>query len=142
MLKVVKLGRNDICDCGSGKKFKKCCNGVNKFEIGQKVSTDKIKTCIDAFKIMYDTYTIIDISDDLTESNYQKYQIKNYNANVIMLAEKNIINDNVFKTRVRDNSSDIIVMYHGSYRTFSFDDLEDLMPSICSMIDTSDSNKK
>jgi len=24
-----KLGRNDICSCGSGKKFKKCCYGSN-----------------------------------------------------------------------------------------------------------------
>ena len=22
-----KLGRNDLCDCGSGKKFKNCCEG-------------------------------------------------------------------------------------------------------------------
>lgn len=25
----VPLGRNDICDCGSGKKYKKCCGGVS-----------------------------------------------------------------------------------------------------------------
>ena len=25
MGRVVKLGRNDACSCGSGKKFKKCC---------------------------------------------------------------------------------------------------------------------
>ena len=24
-IKVVKKGRNDPCDCGSGKKYKKCC---------------------------------------------------------------------------------------------------------------------
>lgn len=23
----VKIGRNDLCPCGSGKKFKKCCEG-------------------------------------------------------------------------------------------------------------------
>jgi uncharacterized protein YecA (UPF0149 family) len=23
-----KIGRNDPCSCGSGKKFKKCCGGV------------------------------------------------------------------------------------------------------------------
>jgi len=22
---MAKLGRNDLCDCGSGKKFKRCC---------------------------------------------------------------------------------------------------------------------
>ncbi len=27
----VKIGRNDICPCGSGRKFKKCCiNQVNR----------------------------------------------------------------------------------------------------------------
>lgn len=25
MTKVLKTGRNDLCACGSGKKFKKCC---------------------------------------------------------------------------------------------------------------------
>jgi Predicted metal-binding protein related to the C-terminal domain of SecA len=24
-IKVVKIGRNDPCPCGSGKKYKKCC---------------------------------------------------------------------------------------------------------------------
>lgn len=25
--RVVKIGRNELCPCGSGKKFKKCCEG-------------------------------------------------------------------------------------------------------------------
>lgn len=25
MAQPVKVGRNDLCSCGSGKKFKKCC---------------------------------------------------------------------------------------------------------------------
>lgn len=25
--KVTKIGRNDPCSCGSGKKYKKCCGG-------------------------------------------------------------------------------------------------------------------
>jgi len=28
-MKVVKINRNDLCGCGSGKKFKKCCGRVN-----------------------------------------------------------------------------------------------------------------
>ena len=27
MAQVAKVGRNDLCSCGSGKKFKKCCEG-------------------------------------------------------------------------------------------------------------------
>lgn len=30
LVKHMKLGRNDLCSCGSGKKFKKCC--LNKVE--------------------------------------------------------------------------------------------------------------
>jgi uncharacterized protein YecA (UPF0149 family) len=26
-----KLGRNDLCPCGSGKRFKKCCLGAGCF---------------------------------------------------------------------------------------------------------------
>ncbi|HHW13378.1 MAG TPA: hypothetical protein GXX28_00395, partial [Firmicutes bacterium] len=27
-----KIGRNDPCPCGSGKKYKKCCLGTGKYE--------------------------------------------------------------------------------------------------------------
>lgn len=29
MAQVTKVGRNDLCSCGSGKKFKKCCGAAN-----------------------------------------------------------------------------------------------------------------
>jgi uncharacterized protein YchJ len=28
---VAKLGRNDLCPCGSGKRFKKCCLKTGRF---------------------------------------------------------------------------------------------------------------
>ena len=28
---VEKLGRNDLCPCGSGKRFKKCCLQAGRF---------------------------------------------------------------------------------------------------------------
>jgi uncharacterized protein YecA (UPF0149 family) len=30
LVKRIKIGRNDLCPCGSGLKFKKCC--INKVE--------------------------------------------------------------------------------------------------------------
>jgi uncharacterized protein YecA (UPF0149 family) len=27
-----KLGRNDLCPCGSGKRFKRCCLGAGTFD--------------------------------------------------------------------------------------------------------------
>lgn len=29
---MMKIGRNEPCPCGSGKKFKKCCNDISKFQ--------------------------------------------------------------------------------------------------------------
>ena len=135
-----KLGRNDICNCGSGIKYKKCCESKadDKFKNGQSVSSEMIKICIDAFKIVLETHKVIDITNDLSEATYKKYQLKNYNDKVIMLAEKNQANSKVFETRTRDDLSNIIVLYKGSYRTLIFEDLADLMKSICDMIDESD----
>jgi len=31
-LEINKLGRNDPCPCGSGKKYKKCCLGKKSHE--------------------------------------------------------------------------------------------------------------
>jgi hypothetical protein len=31
--KSEKIGRNEICSCGSGKKYKKCCGGVKQLRI-------------------------------------------------------------------------------------------------------------
>ncbi|MBD9124484.1 MAG: SEC-C metal-binding domain-containing protein [Eisenbergiella sp.] len=30
--KKLKTGRNDLCPCGSGKKFKKCCLGKGLYD--------------------------------------------------------------------------------------------------------------
>jgi hypothetical protein len=32
---VTKVGRNDLCSCGSGKKFKKCCEAKAERSTGQ-----------------------------------------------------------------------------------------------------------
>jgi hypothetical protein len=33
-----KIGRNDICPCGSGKKYKKCCLNIGKDNVNQSIS--------------------------------------------------------------------------------------------------------
>jgi hypothetical protein len=39
---MMKIGRNDSCPCGSGKKFKKCCNDISKFQPKIPEKTEKI----------------------------------------------------------------------------------------------------
>ena len=57
----MKLGRNDMCYCGSGKKFKKCCMAkLNNSELLFKENFDKIHINIDKKEqvksVFYDTY--------------------------------------------------------------------------------------
>ena len=38
---MVKIGRNNPCPCGSGKKYKKCCiNKLKKGDLGQSVKVN------------------------------------------------------------------------------------------------------
>ncbi len=129
-LKKEKIGRNDICKCGSGKKYKKCCELLmkeNKFTLGQLVSSEKCKNILDYFNNneKYSNYRFIDITDDLTPENYREYQIKNYNHNIVMIAEKKNNNAGVFLERDKDDwkINDIILMRGGSYRIVNSENL-------------------
>jgi hypothetical protein len=35
MAQATKVGRNDLCSCGSGKKYKKCCEAKAERSMGQ-----------------------------------------------------------------------------------------------------------
>lgn len=37
-----KIGRNDPCPCGSGKKFKKCCYAVTETEVGAGAESERL----------------------------------------------------------------------------------------------------
>jgi len=123
-----KIGRNDKCSCGSNKKYKICClqkhnelklKENEKYSFGQNESSDKIKICLDYFKNQYKDHKVIDISNDLNTDNYKTYQIKNYTNKIIMIAERNEINKEIFTQRSQNNEN-IIILYRGSYRLFYF----------------------
>jgi len=148
-----RIGRNDKCLCKSGKKYKKCCelknietkinitkSSNNKYKLSESTlienaSSETIGELIKELKERYPKYIISDISNDINKDNYKNYQIANFNDKVIMLAEKNDLNQSVFNGRVNDLDSDIIVMYHGSYRTFTSYNYDIYIDSIFMMID-------
>ena len=95
-----KIGRNDICICGSGKKYKKCCidklekNSIDKSEknnIDKSEENNIILNCInklekksnDKFKISQDDNSDI-ILDCINKLNnkYPKYKIINITNNL------------------------------------------------------------
>lgn len=132
---MTKLKPNDPCLCSSGKKYKKCCfmQDFNtkyveeqKYINGQSnTSSDKMKFCIDYYKKMFEKHKIIDITTDITLSNYKSYHIKNYTNKTIMLAERIKNNDDFFlvKSDINKQDCDLIFMYKGVFRIFKVHDI-------------------
>lgn len=142
--KQKKIGVNEKCPCASGFKYQKCCG---KILITGKMRpvpppSEKVQTCIDTFEYLYETddsdnkYKVIDVTHILNELSYRPMQVENYDKKVIMIAEQTEKNSEVFENRLMsgDNLSDIIVMYRGSYRLLSYEDLSDALPNVCEMI--------
>jgi hypothetical protein len=132
-----KVGRNDICPCGSGIKYKKCCEKkqtVNKFIMGQETSSQKIIDMIEILQERFPNHRFIDITDDLDDTNYKEYQLKNYNTNIVMIAEKKLKNSLVFIEREESSATDIIIMHRGSYRSFIYENLDRVLESLATMI--------
>ncbi len=131
-LKKSKIGRNDICPCGSGKKYKKCCLSFKteketKYTLGQTVSSEKCRNVLKYLNEVekYEQYRFIDITDDLSLETYREYQTKNYYNNIVMIAEKTQNNVGVFVERDKDEFSgnDMILMYAGSYRIINSENI-------------------
>jgi len=134
--------KNLPCECGSKKKAKHCCLKnlpsippiPSIYKTGQEISSEKILNCITMLKDKYPSHKIIDITDRLNNSTYKPYQIANFTDQVIMVAEKTDSNASVFTTRVESSVSDIMIMYHGAFRTFPYDYLDRVFSSVCAMI--------
>jgi hypothetical protein len=134
---MTKLNRNSKCNCNSGKKYKNCCfNSIieTKYTTGQPVSSQRIVNMVEILQKRFPNYRFIDISDDLDDSNYKEYQIKNFNNNIVMVAEKKLKNSLVFIEREETTETDIIIMHRGSYRSFIYDHFERVIESLADMI--------
>ena len=134
-----KIKVNDKCICGSNIKYKKCCmnknivnsqtslnnanNEDNKWTTTQTINSEKITQVIHILQPEFETICIIDITDNLNSNTYETYQKQNYYTNIMMIAERTTESNAVFETRSNSELSNIIVMYHGAYRTFSLSNL-------------------
>jgi len=86
-------------------------------------SSTILESTIELIQNEFNDRLIINITNYLNKSNYETYQIKNYYTNIMMIAEKTPNNSDVFENRSNSELSNLIVMYHGSYRTFSYNNL-------------------
>jgi hypothetical protein len=143
---MAKIGRNDLCHCNSGRKYKKCCENQNmnnknpknnNYSLGQIISSEIINDFREVLHEDYTDHNIIDITDDISLDNYREYQVQNYSTNVIMIAEKKEgKNDRFFIAKSGKLDDNIIIMYRGSYRIFNQNDFLQVYESIQNMIRT------
>lgn len=129
----MKQKRNDQCLCGSGKKFKHCCVNFDALKTNE-TSTEKIAECMEIFAKNHPKHKVIDITDALNLETYNKFQIMHYSSPVIMFAERTDNNEAVFATRSQNSDSNIMMLYHGNYRTFDFDAMGDYLTSLDNVI--------
>ncbi len=135
-----KASRNDKCNCGSKKKYKNCCmntvkiDTTNEFKKGGETTDEIVIEIIKEFNDRFKDHKVLDLTDKLNGKNYKNYQIANYYDKTIMIAIKTEKNKSVFDGRVNNENSDIIVMYHGSYKTFESFIYQRYMEDVCSMI--------
>lgn len=153
-----KLGRNDPCVCGSGKKFKKCCiDRLERIEkqkqeqlkqtyiSGHPIENEHLKYIHDWFKQQpeYADFNVIDVSNVLTPDNYRTIQTEHYHSahgNTIILAYRNEQNEAVF-TKRSPTYTNVLVMFKGAYQIFTDFSFGNITDQIRKMIDLRIQNK-
>ena len=143
MQKKNKIGRNQKCPCNSGKKFKKCCinkiitekeNENRKYLDGHDTLSNNLIELKNYLQTKYTDHKIIDISNILNPKSYKFIQIKNFKKKTIMIAERNLNNNDVFLSR-GPAEVNTMVMYHGAYQCFDFDKFKLAVVKVQQMID-------
>lgn len=135
-IKMTKVGRNDVCHCGSGKKYKKCCldyeqqtertereHRRQRIIYGDEWSSPELKNMADALISEFPDHAVIDVSHVAdSELSYKQLQLQHYTAKVVMLLERNEINEELFEERVPPFISQM-ALYRGAYSSIEGRDL-------------------
>ncbi len=117
---MIKLGRNDLCHCNSGKKYKKCCLDIDdeiKKEENRYSPSDTMHLTMEHLQRHFPNITFVNISDILNTQSYRTLQLNHMKDNVCQVAERIKKNERVFKDRDPEvNEYDLILLYRGAYR--------------------------
>lgn len=118
---MIKLGRNELCHCNSGKKYKKCCldndNNVKKDE-NKYSPSEMMYLTMEHLQTHFPNITFENISDILNRQSYRQLQLNHMHDNICQVAERITKNERVFKDR-DSNDYDLILMYRGAYRVLN-----------------------
>lgn len=151
-----KIGRNDPCLCGSGKKFKKCCidyveqmeqehkqRELESFINGHEFVNEQLEYIRDWVIEQYPDFKVIDVSNIVTHLNYRALQTEHYyskHGNTVLLAFRNEQNKRVFEKR-SPRYTNVIFMYKGAYQVFNDFSFGNMTVQLKKMIDLRLENK-
>ena len=117
---MIKLGRNDVCHCNSGKKYKKCClesDVMSKQEMNTYSPSEMMDITMEHLQNHFPNITFVNVSDILNNQSYRTLQLNHMKDNICQVAERMKKNERVFKDRDPDvNEYDLLLMFRGAYR--------------------------
>jgi endonuclease IV len=130
----MKQKPNEKCNCGSTRKYKKCC--MNKEAVDY--SFQKSSKLWEISRLVQSQFNIkcINLTMYLDQDTYAQFQKYYITQEIVMLAERNPVNEQVFVSRTSNTFEDVILMYHGAYLIFNSNDLDLLHKSISRFINT------
>ena len=124
----MKTGRNNPCPCGSGLKYKKCCNDKDRLHKYRKKSSNEIGSYIgfrDIFfgeennrSILHKEIKSFDLDDYLLTTSKINYFLSNhYNLRdqKDIALSKELLSDEAFlkaKKKIENNQSDKLIVHH------------------------------
>ena len=76
-----KVGRNELCPCNSGKKFKKCCEGKSDDDFNSRLEQNKAALKQSDDKKLQITQEMKEIADKLTAEKIEDKPEDNNNNN-------------------------------------------------------------
>lgn len=72
---MLKIGRNDLCTCGSGKKYKKCCGKDNVFSMEHLIESELHEIQVDVLRFSMENYK--EEMEEYLEECYEEFDIPN-----------------------------------------------------------------
>ncbi|MTI67517.1 MAG: SEC-C domain-containing protein [Firmicutes bacterium] len=115
----MKIGRNDLCPCGSGKKYKKCCLDADKAS-GKNRKISEFDSSVYKIRNLFKQYKIEDITKSL-------YVISAWLPNISSIIKMNLLYKVLLNIKEKDFYQLKDISTYSEFRVY-FNKLKELVP--------------
>ena len=103
MGKVVKIGRNETCPCGSGRKFKNCCGGNGKIMVKSDVPPQNRKLTLQGLQRLF-----VKVIEDMGGFDITFEELEKLSPNVALAVKHDVEKDSFRLDAVKVNIATIL----------------------------------